>query len=629
MSQKQDVLVIDEVMRGEDSLGAGIADVYQRWDTAHQLKVEDWKETQRYVFATDTSQTSNSKLPWSNSTTLPKLCQIRDNLIANYLTTLFPKRKWLIWEGASDDDETVEKKRAIESYLMWATDRNDFYNEASKIIHDYVDFGNCFATVEWVDEEEILDREVLGSTLNGGYTGPAIRRISPYDIVFNPTASSFEKSPKIIRSLVSIGDVESILNKDRPDPTDPEAQAEVQALLKYMLDFRGASMGGSLSEPKDDAFSVQGFDSFQTYLASDVVEVLTFYGDIYDSEKAVFHRNKIIKIVDRHKIISMRDNPSILGRAPIYHAGWRIRPDNIWAMGPLDNLVGMQYRIDHLENLKADVFDLIAFPVIKIRGTDVEPFEWKPLEHVYVGKDDIELMSPPATALNADSQIAILKQEMEESAGSPREAAGFRTPGEKTKFEVQSLENAASRIYKHKIVQVEREMFEPLYNAKLEVARRNMSRPATIRTYDEETKIALFETLTSEDISGMGRIRPVAARHFTEQSQKVQDLNAFFNGQAGADPEIKQHFSSVKLARLYENLLSLEEDSLVEPFVRISERADAQRLEASQQEQVQMETLEPSGLFEGDVDEGTPTAQANFDNEELEAEGDLDQAPAI
>jgi hypothetical protein len=27
-------------------------------------------------------------------------------------------------------------------------------------------------------------------------------------------------------------------------------------------------------------------------------------------------------------------------------------------MGPLDNLVGLQYRIDHLENAKADALDL-------------------------------------------------------------------------------------------------------------------------------------------------------------------------------------------------------------------------------------------------------------------------------
>jgi hypothetical protein len=78
--------------------------------------------------------------------------------------------------------------------------------------------------------------------------------------------------------------------------------------------------------------------------------------------------------------------PSWLGTAPIFHAGWRSRPDNLYAMGPLDNLVGMQYRIDHLENLKADVFDQIALPMLKIRG-DVEDFEYMPAGRVYIGEE--------------------------------------------------------------------------------------------------------------------------------------------------------------------------------------------------------------------------------------------------
>jgi hypothetical protein len=75
--------------------------------------------------------------------------------------------------------------------------------------------------------------------------------------------------------------------------------------------------------------------------------------------------------------MSNEENPSWLGKCPIFHAGWRERPDNLYAMGPLDNLVGMQYRIDHLENLKADVFDQIAYPILKIRG-DVEDFDFEP-----------------------------------------------------------------------------------------------------------------------------------------------------------------------------------------------------------------------------------------------------------
>ena len=92
-TQKQDVLVIDDIMREEDSLGAGIADIFQAWNVLRDEKINDWKETQRYTFATDTTKTTNAKLPWSNKTTLPKLCQIRDNLVANYLSALFPKRK--------------------------------------------------------------------------------------------------------------------------------------------------------------------------------------------------------------------------------------------------------------------------------------------------------------------------------------------------------------------------------------------------------------------------------------------------------------------------------------------------------------------------------------------------------
>src|SRR6185503_20996216 len=90
-----------------------------------------------------------------------------------------------------------------------------------------------------------------------------------------------------------------------------------------------------------------------------------------------YYRNHIITVVDRHKILNLKPSPSFFGRPPIYHAGWRIRQDNLWAMGPLDNLVGMQYRIDHLENLKADLFDLTAFPPLKVTGY-VEDFEWRP-----------------------------------------------------------------------------------------------------------------------------------------------------------------------------------------------------------------------------------------------------------
>src|SRR5690554_6069360 len=101
MTAGSEVLVLDEILV-KDQLACQIANWWMEWDRRREVKVSQWEEIQRYIFATDTSSTSNAKLPWSNKTTIPKLSQIRDNLFANYMASMFPKRKWLSWEGATN-----------------------------------------------------------------------------------------------------------------------------------------------------------------------------------------------------------------------------------------------------------------------------------------------------------------------------------------------------------------------------------------------------------------------------------------------------------------------------------------------------------------------------------------------
>jgi hypothetical protein len=270
-------------------------------------------------------------------------------------------------------------------------------------------------------------------------------------------------------------------------------------------------------------------------------------------------------------------------------------------MGPLDNLVGMQYRIDHLENLKADVMDLIAFPVLKIKGY-VDEFEWGPMEKIFVGDDgDVEMVAPPFQVLQLNSEIANLSSAMEEMAGSPKEAMGIRTPGEKTAYEVQRLESAAGRIFQAKISQFEEQIVEYVLNGMLELARRKMG-ATIIRGFNDEVKIAVFRQLTSQDITGHGRLRPLAARHFAEKAEVVQNLTQLFSSAIGADPEVKAHFSSVKIAEMIEELLNLEDYRIVDPYIRLQEQAEAQRLANSHMEQVGVESMTPSGMTPDDSD---------------------------
>lgn len=558
-----------------DNMAVQIADEWRDWSTKRSEKVEEWKELRNYLYATDTRTTKNAMLPWSNSTTTPKLTQIMDNLHANYFATLFPQKTWFKFEAKSSNDNVRIKREAIQSYMENKLQQSSFVNTASELLYDYIQYGNCFATVAWEENFQVKEDENL--VVN--YIGPRLIRISPFDICFNPTASTFEKSPKIIRSIKTLGEIKKMIAED-------PSKEYMQGVFDRMLGAR-AAVKGSDTQHKADGFIADGFTSIEQYYDSNYVEVLTFYGDFYDEMEDKLHEDRIITIIDRAYVLANEENPSYLGHAPIYHAGWRPRPDNLYAMGPLDNLVGMQYRIDHLENLKADVFDQIAYPILKIRG-DVEDFDFSPATRIYMGEEgDVGYLAPDPTALNADLQIQALENKMEEMAGAPRQAMGIRTAGEKTAFEVQTLQNAASRIFEHKTAHFERIFLEPILNAMFEVSRRKMNVPDTLRVFDSATNAVIFRTITKDDITASGKIVPMGARHFAERARRVQSLTQLYQIKL-ADPTVAAHMSGKEFARILAE--ELGEPTLFSENVMIQEQLETQQ-QAQEAEMQNEETL--------------------------------------
>jgi hypothetical protein len=552
-----------------DMLATRLTERWVQWDTLRNVKKSDWEEIRRYIYATDTSVTTNNQLQWKNKTTVPKLCQIMDNLYANYIATMFPQQaKNVIWEANELDSASSQKRDAIENFMTWAMDQPYFKVEMDKLVLDYIQFGNAFGTVEWIDKRIQLDDKT-----QVGYVGPSIRRISPLDIVMNPTAENFIDSPKMVRSIISLGELRSYLDQMTKSEEDYDRYEKLYAYLKDIR-FHARTFQGDWIQ-RDHLYQMDGFTSFRAYLLSEFVEILTFYGDWYDFYTDHFEKNKIITVIDRHKLISNQPNPSYFGYPPIFHSPWRRKVDNLWGMGPLDNLVGMQYRLDHLENMRADVVDLTTYPVQKVKGF-VEEYVWQPGEKIFMGEEgDVELVSPETSVLNANFEIRELLDNMELFAGAPREAMGFRTPGEKTKYEVQSLENAAARIFQNKIKQFEEQIVEPLLNAMLELARRNLVGSTTIKVFDDQTKALSFQELTVEDITGIGRIRPMAARHYAEQAQLVQNLTQLATSNLW--PTVQPHFSGVGMAKMFERNFNLEEFKLVYPYIALTEQMQGQQ----------------------------------------------------
>lgn len=560
-----------------DILATDIANKYVEWEEYRRSWMAEKRELRNYIFATDTSTTSTNDLGWKNSVHIPKLCQIRDNLYANYTAAMFPHDRAIKWEGDDRTAATKAKRQVIEAYINNKLRMSKFKNEVGRCLYDFIDWGNAFAKVEFVRESTIdtqTGEEILG------YVGPRLRRISPTEIVFNPNAASFEETPKIIRSLRTLGSLKAEME------TNPESgylQEVFEKSMNLRQQFRGYTEGDF---NVSNGFQMDGFSSYLDYMSGDMVEILEFYGDLYDMENEKLYKNHVITIIDRAYVIRKEPNPSWLGHAGIFHVGWRLRPDNLYAMGPLDNLVGMQYRIDHLENAKSDAYDLIIHPVIKIKG-DVSEFKYGPGEEIYVGDEgEVEFMAPDTTMLSADTQIAIYEQKMEEMAGAPKQAMGFRTPGEKTAFEVQILENGANKVFLNKTAYFEEMFLEPIVNSMLEVGRRLMGPSDAIKIMDDDFNVSRFLTIRREDITAKGKLRPIGARHFARNANILQNLVQLSSSPLGQDPAVISHISGKKVAQLMEELLDLEKFELYGDNVRIAEQMETQQIAAGAQQQM-------------------------------------------
>jgi hypothetical protein len=277
-------------------------------------------------------------------------------------------------------------------------------------------------------------------------------------------------------------------------------------------------------------------------------------------------------------------------------------------MGPLDNLVGMQYRIDHLENLSADAMDLAVQPPLKIIG-EVEEFVWGPSAFIHIDEngDVQELGTNLNNVIIADNKVDQLEEKMEMFAGAPKEAMGVRSPGEKTAFEVQRLENAAGRIFQEKTTNFEITTLEPLLNSMLEEAKRNLDIEDEVSVKDEQYGGTEFITITRDDIVANGVIRPVGARHFAQQAQDLQNIVGIANTPLWQS--VAPHVSGKAVTHLIEDIVGLKAYELFKPNIALHEQKETESLMQQMSEDLEMEATGPTPpetMSEEDANEDIP-----------------------
>jgi len=545
--------------------------VCKQWvDFYRSAERQKWREEVQEVinfrYATDTRTTSNSANPLSHSTHLPKITQIADTLEAHYFDALFPHSSWLQFTPGDQTANHEKTRRLIETYIHSRHSLAGYEKEMALLLRDWVDESNCFLEVLWKSETAQEDNGILRKS----YIGPNVRRLDPRKVAFNTKASSFHDSWKVVQSVKTRGDIVK-------DITDETLSEEYREVLIKAEEFRhnASNYNTTLGEDwMNEEFS--GFGTNGTYFGTgDMVEFLTFYGSIYDVENKKLMLNRKIVIIDRTWVLMDEPIETWDGKPHIYHSTWRERPNTLLGMGPLQNLTGMQYMINHLQNTKADAFDKMVSPDRLFNNLEDEKKNADGSTYYYAHDGGtVNNIAPDTTILQADFQIGTLERQMEEYAGVPPEAFGFKTPGEQTKFEVSERINGAARIFQNRIKKFEREVVEPSVNAELELAKTHLDNNLAILTSRQEGDI--FEDITPDLIQNKGSLIAKGAQHYAQQARMVQELSNFMNV-TSADPEVRVHFPPKKIAQAFNSLLGGfgQKDGIYEEFGRIVEQVEA------------------------------------------------------
>jgi len=550
-----------------ENMADEIINKWVRFKLARNSWESEMLEIRNYAFATSTRTTEVNSNQYNNSTTIPKLSQIAMNLKANYSAHLFGNPDWVQFEAFDTDSASLESKEMVEAYARTKVKRKGYEKVFDRCLDDWIYTGVAFAQQRYVTE--------MGTDRSGNpmmiYQGPVLERISPDDICFDVTATDFKSAVKIVRKIYTLGDIARLVNDDS-HPAFTQSMLDNIRNTKLLVRSSGMIKPPEGVDWKGQALTKDGFGDLLDYVSGDLVEVHEFYGDMYSVETGEFMPNHKIIVVDRRLVIEAEPITNSNGSQAIYMTGWEARPENLMAMSPLARLVGMQFKLDKLENMRADIFDRIAHPDVVEIG-DIEFYgERGEIGGRYVVDEggDVKYLRPDATILNADFQINTTMLIMEEMAGSPRNATGFRTPGEKTKFEVQVLDNGGNRIFREKTKNFEQEFVEEVLNDMIMFGRDNIGESDMVSTQGTEFDIQKFLSINAEDLNISGKLRARGSTLFAEKANALQNLTTLLN-----NPNllglIQQHTSRVALFRAVEELADLKTFNIFLPNIGVQE----------------------------------------------------------
>jgi hypothetical protein len=362
-------------------------------------------------------------------------------------------------------------------------------------------------------------------------------------------------------------------------------------LVKSVIERRGStsSMTDTSDRNKDAQYVPDGFGTITQYYDSGFVEMLCFRGDLFDAENMEASHNRSVVVVDSGHVLFNREDTA----SQIRKGGWKPRPDNLWSQGALDNVISINYMVNHRENAKNDAIDKFVHPDRAYIGDVDEIYDEVTGQTKYIMPEggQVSDITPDSTVLSYNSEIGMHLDFARRAARLPQQLAGFRTPGEKTALEVQNLNDGAFRGFINKAEQFEQEFLEKLISDEIKVSKENFSSVVEVMSPDEDGIFSILE-ITEDDLATNGKLEPYGARRFSRLLQQQAGINQLANSNLGA--LLQAHTSTWNVAQAVSTVFGFDDFKLFEKNVAVREQLEMQQEAAMAENEFVAQQSQPS-----------------------------------
>jgi hypothetical protein len=109
---------------------------------------------------------------------------------------------------------------------------------------------------------------------------------------------------------------------------------------------------------------------------------------------------------------------------------------------------------------------------------------------------------------------------------------------------------------------------------------------------DNSLGVTEFATITTDDLSSSGILRPVGARHFAESANELQNLVGIASSPLWE--LVRPHTSGIAMTKFVEDVTAIAGYELFRPNVAVQESKETQALMSQVGEDLEMEQTAPT-----------------------------------